>query len=99
MVKVYSVSLLILDLNFSTPSGIPFLDINSTLCPLSVAYQKTVSPELILTISWLKTMLRFSSLFNISTVMSSAKSPFEKIRLNKIINKYLMQSPNKSKLF
>ena len=49
--KVNSASLPTFDLNFSTPSGTPPFEINSTLCPLSVDFQTTVLPTSTLTIS------------------------------------------------
>ena len=45
--NVYLASFETFDLNFFTPAGTPFLLINSTLCPLSTDFQKTVSPTLI----------------------------------------------------
>ena len=89
IVKVYSASFETLDLNLSTPSGTPFFLINSTLCPLSIDFQKTVSPTSILTISLLKTILLFSPLFNISIVVSSANTECENNKPNIIMKNFI----------
>ena len=81
---MYSTSLLNFDLNLPTPSGTPFF-MNSTLCPLSVAFQRTVSPGLTLTILGSKTFDSLSSLLSISTVTSAPKAIFVKnILINNI---------------